>query len=71
MKKMFYITFALMLTTSVFAKQSWPMGSWPKQSWPLNLVEQNNCEVILANDDEWILVGELILNLMFMKEVSV
>ena len=62
MKKMFFIIFVLMLTVNSFAKQSWPMESCPEYCWFQNLVEQNNREKNLTNDDDWILVGEVLLS---------
>lgn len=48
MKKILFVSFALMLTASAFAKQSWPMGSWPVFSWPNQALETENLAGLIA-----------------------
>lgn len=69
MKKILFVTFSLMLTASVFSKQSWPVQSWPKHSWSQNLVELNNSGGTPTSDDGWILVGEMLLSTSY-RQVS-
>lgn len=69
MKKMFFATLALVFSISAFAKHSWPMGSLLEQSWSLNLLELNNSGETLAGDDDWILVGEVVLSVSY-RQVS-
>ena len=69
MKKILFVTFALMLTANMFAKQSWPAQSWPEHRWSQHLVELNNSGETPAGDDDWILVGEVVLSVSY-RQVS-
>jgi len=62
MKRIALVLVALLLTVNLFAIANRPTDSWPIASWPtifsntLNLSNENT-----TNDDEWILVGEIVL----------
>lgn len=62
MKRIALVLVALLLTINLFAIASWPTDSWPVASWPTTFSNTHNLSNENAtNDDEWILVGEVVL----------